>query len=178
MIFTRLPAADRVSAVVVERLSQRQSRRAFCYTDGWSELDRGPDGKIIPDRTKFPSGVQHVSDYIHSKGNLLSLHKNARLARCCCHRPAWLPDGIDSLHNLFVMICTAITIAGLHDHAFSCLHHTSIILPLLCSMLFDWSKSAFWITQCMWHDHVEQVCWMWGSRMACIVMHNIVKQIC
>jgi len=31
-------------------------------------LNRGNDGKIVADPTKFPSGIRHVSDYIHSKG--------------------------------------------------------------------------------------------------------------
>ncbi len=40
----------------------------LCASDGWSELNRGNDGKIVADPTKFPSGIKHVSDYIHSKG--------------------------------------------------------------------------------------------------------------
>ena len=37
--------------------------------DGWSLLDRGSGGKIIADPNKFPSGIKHVSDYIHDKGS-------------------------------------------------------------------------------------------------------------
>ena len=40
----------------------------LCGSDGWSELNRGNDGKIVADPTKFPSGIKHVSDYIHSEG--------------------------------------------------------------------------------------------------------------
>ena len=41
---------------------------AVYASDGWSELNRGNDGKIVADPTKFPSGIKHVADYIHSKG--------------------------------------------------------------------------------------------------------------
>ena len=37
--------------------------------DGWSLVNRGSDGKIVADPNKFPSGIKHVSDYIHAKGS-------------------------------------------------------------------------------------------------------------
>ena len=41
---------------------------SLLLVDGWSELERGQDGKIIASKARFPSGIQHVSDYVHSKG--------------------------------------------------------------------------------------------------------------
>lgn len=43
-------------------------KSALFVSDGWSELNRGSDGKIVADPAKFPSGIKHVSDYVHSKG--------------------------------------------------------------------------------------------------------------
>ena len=35
--------------------------------DCWMEK-RGPDGRIIPFKDKFPNGLKPLADYIHSKG--------------------------------------------------------------------------------------------------------------
>lgn len=35
--------------------------------DCWTEMER-ENGKIVPDKKRFPSGIKFLSDYIHSKG--------------------------------------------------------------------------------------------------------------
>jgi alpha-galactosidase len=40
--------------------------------DCWSNKTR-IDGKLSEDKDRFPSGMKAMSDYIHSKGNLLCL---------------------------------------------------------------------------------------------------------
>ncbi|MCL1866363.1 MAG: glycoside hydrolase family 27 protein [Oscillospiraceae bacterium] len=36
--------------------------------DCWSEKSRDGDGRLVPDKKKFPSGMKSLSDYIHAKG--------------------------------------------------------------------------------------------------------------
>ena len=36
--------------------------------DEWAEKERAPNGSLVPDRRKFPSGLRALSDYIHSRG--------------------------------------------------------------------------------------------------------------
>lgn len=36
--------------------------------DCWSEKKRDKDGKLVPDKNKFPNGMKAVADYVHSKG--------------------------------------------------------------------------------------------------------------
>ncbi|MCL2634755.1 MAG: glycoside hydrolase family 27 protein [Oscillospiraceae bacterium] len=36
--------------------------------DCWSEKSRDNNGRLLPDKNKFPSGMKSLSDYIHSKG--------------------------------------------------------------------------------------------------------------
>eukprot|EP00039_Didymoeca_costata_P003362 m.67148 g.67148 ORF g.67148 m.67148 type:complete len:437 (+) comp11864_c0_seq1:147-1457(+) len=50
---------------------------------GWSAVNRGDDGKIIPDPTRFPSGMKALSDYIHSKGLLFGLYTARGVTECC-----------------------------------------------------------------------------------------------
>lgn len=43
--------------------------------DCWMEK-RGPDGKIMPFKDKFPSGMKALADYIHSKGLLFGVYSD------------------------------------------------------------------------------------------------------
>jgi hypothetical protein len=36
--------------------------------DLWAAHERAPDGSLVPDPVKFPSGMKNLSDYIHAKG--------------------------------------------------------------------------------------------------------------
>ena len=57
-----------VKKIEIQQLGSRTCFSAITAADGWSELDRGQDGKITASKKRFPSGIQHVSDYVHSKG--------------------------------------------------------------------------------------------------------------
>ena len=45
--------------------------------DCWSLRRRGPDGRIVPDPVKFPSGIKPLADYIHSLGLKLGMYSDA-----------------------------------------------------------------------------------------------------
>lgn len=36
--------------------------------DCWSEKQRDKNGRLVPDKNKFPNGMKAVADYVHSKG--------------------------------------------------------------------------------------------------------------
>jgi alpha-galactosidase len=42
---------------------------------------RGPDGRIIPFKNKFPNGLKPLADYIHSKGLKFGVYSG--IARVC-----------------------------------------------------------------------------------------------
>jgi alpha-galactosidase len=50
--------------------------------DCWAMRDRGPDGRLVPDPVKFPSGIQGVADYVHSKGLKLGIYGDAGTKTC------------------------------------------------------------------------------------------------
>ena len=36
--------------------------------DCWAEDERDENGRLVPDRNKFPHGMKYIADYVHSKG--------------------------------------------------------------------------------------------------------------
>ncbi|MBE1488455.1 NPCBM/NEW2 domain-containing protein [Plantactinospora soyae] len=50
--------------------------------DCWSLRERGPDGRLVPDPVKFPSGISGVADYVHAKGLKLGIYGDAGTATC------------------------------------------------------------------------------------------------
>jgi len=51
--------------------------------DCWSERERDAvTNKIIPDKVKFPNGMNHVSDYVHSKGLKFGMYSCAGIRTC------------------------------------------------------------------------------------------------
>jgi alpha-galactosidase len=50
--------------------------------DCWSLRDRGPDGRLVPDPVKFPSGIAGVADYVHGKGLKLGIYGDAGTKTC------------------------------------------------------------------------------------------------
>ncbi|KAK7604891.1 hypothetical protein V9T40_006077 [Parthenolecanium corni] len=44
--------------------------------DCWLEKNRSSDGKLQPDKKRFPNGLKHLSDYIHSKGLKFGLYED------------------------------------------------------------------------------------------------------
>ncbi|WP_440902264.1 ricin-type beta-trefoil lectin domain protein [Actinosynnema sp.] len=50
--------------------------------DCWSTRERDADGNLVPDPVKFPKGIKHVADYVHSRGLLLGLYADAGTLTC------------------------------------------------------------------------------------------------
>ncbi|KAM3963174.1 alpha-N-acetylgalactosaminidase-like [Aphomia sociella] len=44
--------------------------------DCWLEKERGPDGRMVPDKKRFPNGMKAVSDYIHERGLKFGMYQD------------------------------------------------------------------------------------------------------
>ncbi|MCB1121730.1 MAG: glycoside hydrolase family 27 protein, partial [Verrucomicrobiae bacterium] len=49
--------------------------------DGW-QIDRDPEGNIVVNAEKFPSGIRALADYIHGKGLKFGLYSDAGYKTC------------------------------------------------------------------------------------------------
>ena len=44
--------------------------------DCWLDHQRSPEGKLVPDPRRFPSGIKWLSDYVHSKGLKFGIYED------------------------------------------------------------------------------------------------------
>lgn len=50
--------------------------------DCWAEMERGPDGSLVADHLRFPSGMKALGDAIHAKGLLFGLYGDIGSKTC------------------------------------------------------------------------------------------------
>ncbi|KAG8197067.1 hypothetical protein JTE90_004334 [Oedothorax gibbosus] len=50
--------------------------------DCWMEHDRDQNGRLVPDRERFPSGIKGLADYVHSKGLKLGIYQDVGTKTC------------------------------------------------------------------------------------------------
>lgn len=50
--------------------------------DGWMAKDRDENGNLVADSAKFPSGMEHLIEYVHSKGLKFGLYNCAGTKTC------------------------------------------------------------------------------------------------
>lgn len=50
--------------------------------DCWAEKERDENGRMVPDKNKFPNGIKKVSDYVHSKGLKFGMYSCAGTHTC------------------------------------------------------------------------------------------------
>ena len=53
--------------------------------DCWSEKQRDREGRLVPDKNKFPHGMKSLADYIHSKGLKFGMYSCAGTHTCAGH---------------------------------------------------------------------------------------------
>lgn len=63
--------------------------------DCWMEK-RSEDGRIMPFKTKFPSGMKHLADYIHSRGLKFGLYSDTGNHTCEGYPGSWGYDKLDA----------------------------------------------------------------------------------
>jgi alpha-galactosidase len=54
----------------------------FINIDDCWQISRDPDGVIVPDPSKFPSGIKALADYVHAKGLKLGVYSDHGLQTC------------------------------------------------------------------------------------------------
>ena len=59
--------------------------------DVWSERERDENGRMVPERTKFPYGMKDLSDYVHSLGLKVGMYSCAGVRTC-----AYYPGSFDN----------------------------------------------------------------------------------
>jgi len=55
--------------------------RYVVIDDCW-QVERGADGRIIPDAERFPEGMKALADYVHDRGLLFGIYTDAGRATC------------------------------------------------------------------------------------------------
>jgi alpha-galactosidase len=50
--------------------------------DGWMAMERDAKGNLMAHPEKFPSGIKHLADYVHSKGLKFGLYNCAGTKTC------------------------------------------------------------------------------------------------
>lgn len=50
--------------------------------DCWMERERDANGKLVPDRKRFPNGIKALADYVHSKGLKLGIYQDIGTKTC------------------------------------------------------------------------------------------------
>lgn len=55
--------------------------RYVVIDDCW-QVDRAPDGRIVPDPQRFPEGMKALADYVHARGLLFGIYTDAGRKTC------------------------------------------------------------------------------------------------
>ncbi|KAL2578282.1 hypothetical protein AAZX31_16G196500 [Glycine max] len=69
------------------------SKLGYTYVnidDGWGEMTRDVDGNLVAHKTKFPSGIKALADYVHGKGLKLGIYSAAGYFTCANVMPGSL----------------------------------------------------------------------------------------
>jgi len=61
---------------------QEAGYKYIVLDDGWETKTRDPNGNLIPDPNKFPSGLKALGDYLHEKGFKFGIHNCAGTKTC------------------------------------------------------------------------------------------------
>lgn len=76
---------DLVMGVVDSMVSMGLRDVGYNYVvidDGWMLRQRDAEGNLVPDPEKFPNGIKHLADYVHSKGMKFGIYNCAGSQTC------------------------------------------------------------------------------------------------
>lgn len=78
--------SDSLVREVADAMAEKGYREAgyeyLVIDDGWSEMERDREGKLVPDARKFPHGIRKLADYVHQKGLKFGIYSCAGLKTC------------------------------------------------------------------------------------------------
>ena len=64
--------------------------------DCWSEKQRDENGRLVPNREKFPNGIKAVADYVHSKGLKFGIYSCVGNRTCADYPGSFEHEFIDA----------------------------------------------------------------------------------
>lgn len=64
--------------------------------DGWSEMKRDSEGRLVADSKKFPEGIKALSDYVHSKGLKFGIYSCCGVRTCAGYPGSFHHEYIDA----------------------------------------------------------------------------------
>ncbi len=64
--------------------------------DCWSQKERDPEGRLVPDPVKFPNGMKAVADYVHGKGLKFGMYSCAGNLTCAGYPGSFEYEFIDA----------------------------------------------------------------------------------
>jgi alpha-galactosidase len=64
--------------------------------DLWEAPERGPDGRLRADESKFPDGIKALADYVHSKGLKFGIYSCAGTHTCGVKPASYGHEGEDA----------------------------------------------------------------------------------
>ena len=64
--------------------------------DCWSEKQRDENGRLVPDKNKFPNGIKAVADYVHSKGLKFGIYSCAGTHTCAGYPGSFEHEFVDA----------------------------------------------------------------------------------
>ena len=74
-----------VKGIVDKMISSGLRDAGYNYVvldDGWMLRERDAQGNLVPDPEKFPNGIKHLVDYVHSKGMKFGIYNCAGTHTC------------------------------------------------------------------------------------------------
>lgn len=73
--------------------------RYLCIDDCWAMPERNESGELVPIPDKFPNGLRHLTDYIHSKGLKAGIYSDGGTYTCSHAQPGSLDhEAVDAEH--------------------------------------------------------------------------------
>ena len=64
--------------------------------DCWSEKKRDNNGRLVPDKEKFPHGMKAIADYVHSKGIKFGMYTCCGTLTCAGYPGSYGYEYIDA----------------------------------------------------------------------------------
>lgn len=72
----------RETADAIVSSGMRDAGYQYVVIDDCWQVERGADGRIVPDPQRFPSGMKALADYVHAKGLRFGIYSDAGTLTC------------------------------------------------------------------------------------------------
>lgn len=83
-------------ADIISTNGMKEAGYEYVNLDDCWQIGRYPDGRIMIDSVRFPSGIKALADYVHSKGLKLGIYSDAGLMTCAKRPGSFRYEEIDA----------------------------------------------------------------------------------